>query len=367
MSLLTLQQHSPRRFPVPRHSAPQQPSWLRPRLVVAFVVATAGLVTAVWLPTRNDSADAAERNRSTDSLRIRSLSTFADDFSGRRGSTVDPAKWGLRTDRVGGDLQFSDSVRNARLDGEGNLVIVLRGERDGLSTARLFSRSALGGTTGRVEAEVRVPGGEGLQPTFELVDAARPGSGALSVLTEPVTDGDFHTYAVDWKPGEVVVSVDGNPVEQEIPEGLDTSRPFRVALTLGVKRDRARADLPARMVVDSVSFSGDDAPAEPTAPPATEPPAPTEPTTAPTTEPPASEPPTTEPPTAAPTTTPPAATTPPTTPPTSAPAAAAWAPFTDYVAGQLVTFSGVEYQVLETHTSLPGWEPTALPALFKKI
>ena len=38
-----------------------------------------------------------------------------------------------------------------------------------------------------------------------------------------------------------------------------------------------------------------------------------------------------------------------------------------YVAGQLVTFGGVEYQVQETHTSLPGWEPTALPALFKKI
>ena len=38
-----------------------------------------------------------------------------------------------------------------------------------------------------------------------------------------------------------------------------------------------------------------------------------------------------------------------------------------YVAGQLVTFKKVEYQVLETHTSLPGWEPTALPALFKKV
>ena len=77
---------------MPRHCAPQQPKWLRPRLVVAFVVAAAGLVTAVWLPTRNDSAEAADRNRSTYGGMSRSLPAFADDFSGRRGSTVDPAK-----------------------------------------------------------------------------------------------------------------------------------------------------------------------------------------------------------------------------------------------------------------------------------
>jgi hypothetical protein len=77
-------------------------------------------------------------------------------------------------------------------------------------------------------------------------------------------------------------------------------------------------------------------------------------------------PPPSESPSAPPTTTP--ATTPPTTAPTSeAPKATEWAPFTDYVAGQLVTFNGVEYQVQDTHTSLPGWEPTALPALFKPV
>ncbi|WP_433721845.1 carbohydrate-binding protein [Actinoplanes sp. CA-051413] len=352
---------------MPRHSAPQQPTWLRPRLVVAFVVATAGLVTAVWLPTRNDSADAAERNRSTDRL-SRSLPAFADDFSGRRGSTVDPGKWALRTDRVNGGVQFSQSVRNARLDGDGKLVIVLRDEdRDAFSTARLYTRGTLRSTAGHVEARIKVPADQGLRPTFELVSAVRTSTGALNLLADPVTDDDFHTYAVDWKPGEVTFSVDGSPVRREALRGVDTGQPFRLALSLTVGDNRRGADLPARMVVDSVSFSGADASAEPpaTTPPTSEvpttPPA-GEPTTAPTTEPPTSEP------TTPPTTTPPAATTPPTTPPTSAPPAAAqWAPFTDYVAGQLVTFKNVEYQVLETHTSLPGWEPTALPALFKKI
>jgi hypothetical protein len=347
---------------VPRHSAPQQPTWLRPRLVVAFVVATAGLVTAVWLPTRNDSADAAERNRSTDRLN-RSLPAFADDFSGRRGSTVDPGKWALRTDRVNGGVQFSQSVRNARLDGDGNLVIVLRDEdRDAFSTARLYTRGTLRGTAGHVEARIKLPADEGLRPTFELVSAVRTSTGALNLLADPVTDDDFHTYAVDWKPGEVTFSVDGSQVRREALRGVDTGQPFRLALSLTVGDNRRDADLPARMVVDSVSFSGADASAEPpaTTPPATTPPTSEPPTTPPTTEPttaPTTEPPTSEPPTTAPTT----------TPPTSAPAATQWAPFTDYIAGQLVTFKNVEYQVLETHTSLPGWEPTALPALFKKI
>jgi hypothetical protein len=330
---------------VPRHSAPQQPTWLRPRMVVAFVVAAAGLVTAVWLPTRNDSADAAERNRTDDSRRSRSLPAFADDFSGKRGSTVDPAKWSLRTDRNGDGPRFSESTRNARLDGEGNLVIVLRGEdNDTLSTARLFSTNKLRGTSGHVEARIKAPAGEGLRPAFEIVATDQRGS--LNALAEPVADGDFHTYAVDWKPGEAVISVDGREVRRE---SVDTNRSFRLALTLTVDNGRAEADLPARMVVDSVSFSGADASAEPTEPPATTPPA---------TTPPASEEPTTPPTSEAPT-----------TPPTSEapPAAAAWAPFTDYVAGELVTYKGTEYQVQETHTSLPGWEPTALPALFKKV
>jgi len=95
-------------------------------------------------------------------------------------------------------------------------------------------------------------------------------------------------------------------------------------------------------------------------PPATEPPT----LAPPTSEPPTIEPPTVEPPTSEP----PVTTAPPTEPPTStAPAATAWAPFTDYLAGQLVTFQGVEYQVQETHTSLPGWEPPKLPELFQVL
>jgi hypothetical protein len=69
--------------------------------------------------------------------------------------------------------------------------------------------------------------------------------------------------------------------------------------------------------------------------------------------------PTTEPTTAAPTVSP--------TPTDTAPAATAWKPFTDYTAGQVVSFAGKVYQVQQPHTSLPGWEPPKLPALFTLV
>jgi hypothetical protein len=44
-----------------------------------------------------------------------------------------------------------------------------------------------------------------------------------------------------------------------------------------------------------------------------------------------------------------------------------WKVRTTYIAGQLVSFRNVIYQVQETHTALPGWEPTKLPQLFKVL
>ncbi|BAL92531.1 putative glycosyl hydrolase [Actinoplanes missouriensis 431] len=44
-----------------------------------------------------------------------------------------------------------------------------------------------------------------------------------------------------------------------------------------------------------------------------------------------------------------------------------WKKFTTYKAGQYVTYKGGTYRVKERHTSLPGWQPTLVPALFTKI
>ncbi|MBX6752400.1 MAG: hypothetical protein IRY85_22510 [Micromonosporaceae bacterium] len=57
------------------------------------------------------------------------------------------------------------------------------------------------------------------------------------------------------------------------------------------------------------------------------------------------------------TTTPPVTTTPPGPYP-------AWAPYQAYAVGDRVTYNGVAYQCRQAHTSLPGWEPPAVLALW---
>ena len=75
--------------------------------------------------------------------------------------------------------------------------------------------------------------------------------------------------------------------------------------------------------------------------------------------------PTTKPPVTTPTTVP--ATKPPTTAPTTVPGATTWAPYTAYTAGQIVTYNGVRYQCRQSHSSLPGWEPPNVLALWLPI
>ncbi|MFB4293897.1 carbohydrate-binding protein [Nonomuraea sp. ATR24] len=43
----------------------------------------------------------------------------------------------------------------------------------------------------------------------------------------------------------------------------------------------------------------------------------------------------------------------------------AWAAWTAYTAGTRVTHNGADYEAIQSHTSLPGWEPPNVPALWK--
>nr|BFE88326.1 hypothetical protein GCM10020093_109270 [Planobispora longispora] len=44
-----------------------------------------------------------------------------------------------------------------------------------------------------------------------------------------------------------------------------------------------------------------------------------------------------------------------------------WAPNTAYAAGAQVTYGGATYRCLQAHTSLPGWEPPNVPALWQRV
>ncbi len=44
-----------------------------------------------------------------------------------------------------------------------------------------------------------------------------------------------------------------------------------------------------------------------------------------------------------------------------------WQPYTSYTVGDVVSYNGQLYEALQSHTSLPGWEPPNVPALWQPV
>jgi hypothetical protein len=237
---------------------------------------------------------------------------FADDFAGTRGSALDLAKWSL-------DGDPGNSVQ----DGDGDLVV----------TRLLRTRQAFGQKYGHAEARIEASRETGAWRAFSVLDRyGRLIPGRLQTLRGGIdpTDGDgFHTYAIDWSPKAIVWSVDGHPSLRLLPDNA----PDGIVLVLNLATDGAD---PVRMIVDFVHVSVFGRPGRlPSEPPSESPSVSPSPTPTPSR--------------------------------TTAPAAAPWKPFTDYKAGDLVTFGGSTYKVKEAHTSLPDWKPPAVPNLFQKV
>ncbi|MFI5889178.1 carbohydrate-binding protein [Actinoplanes sp. NPDC051513] len=305
---------------------------VRPRAVAALAVATAGLAMAIWLPGRGDVASADVHGR--DAAAQFGRSVFEDDFSGDRG--LDFSKWTLLRDD-GAPVDRGASID----DGELQVDRLLR------------SKQRFTDGFGHAEARIKVKRQNGVWRAFAVLDEnGRVPRGTLETIEggiDPTSGRNFHTYAIDWSPETVVWSVDGKPSLRLVRE--DQDGPLTLVLNLATDGRSA-----SRMLVDFVQvFTNSSAP--PTASPSEEPSQ--EPSGEPSQEP-------SQEPSGEPSQEPSASPEP--TPSESATATiAAWAPFTNYEAGDLVTFAGATYRVLEAHTSLPGWEPTKLPNLFAKV
>jgi len=63
---------------------------------------------------------------------------------------------------------------------------------------------------------------------------------------------------------------------------------------------------------------------------------------------------------------PPPSSPPPSNPPAESPGGT-WATNTSYPVGAQVTYGGTTYRSLQSHTSLPGWEPASTPALWQSL
>jgi beta-glucanase (GH16 family) len=233
--------------------------------------------------------------------------TFADDFDGPAGTRPDPARWAADVGGTGwgnNELEYyTNSTRNAALDGAGHLVITALAESMGgraYTLARINTRGLFQQAYGRFEARVQLPAGRGLWPAFWLLgdnfpDVGWPACGEIDVMeaigSQPAVnrgslhgpgysggaaitarytlpggatlDQDFHTFALEWAAGTLSFSVDDQvyvtrTVDDLPPNGIwEFDHPFFVILDLAVGGNLpgppdATTTFPAQMLVDYV-------------------------------------------------------------------------------------------------------------------
>ena len=213
---------------------------------------------------------------------------WSDEFNGAAGSAVDQSKW--RFD-IGGSgwgnneqEYYTNSTRNAAMDGAGNLAITARRENPSnyqchygtcqYTSARLLTAATFTRAYGRFEARMKLPRGQGIWPAFwmlgnDIGSVGWPNSGELDIMEnigrEPSTvhgtihgpgySGSagigapysiagafadaFHTFAVDWSPNLIIWYVDGVEYQRRTPASLNGNRwvfdhPFFMIMNVAV-------------------------------------------------------------------------------------------------------------------------------------
>ncbi|PFG33693.1 glycoside hydrolase family 16 protein [Sanguibacter antarcticus] len=240
---------------------------------------------------------------------------WSQEFDGATGTAPDTSVWNYDTGANGwgnAELQnYTTSRSNSALDGNGNLVITARQETDGSYTsARLQSSSKVELSYGRVEARIQIPRGQGIWPAFWMLgadfsDAGWPGSGEIDIMENvgkepslvhgtvhgPGYSGgsgitgtaahpqgwsyadDFHTFAVDWKPGEITWYVDDVEYHKVTTADVGTNewvfdKPFFLILNVAVGgswpgNPDATTSFPQEMKVDWIRVLDNGATDEP--------------------------------------------------------------------------------------------------------
>lgn len=242
--------------------------------------------------------------------------SWSEEFNGRTtGAKVDPAKWRAEIGGSGwGNKEFefyTDSPKNAYIDGKGSLVIKAIEETlppnftcwygaCRYTSARLTTKHTFNQTYGRFEARIKIPYGQGIWPAFWLLGknidtVGWPACGEIDIMENigreptlvhgtmhgPGFSGgdavgasyslpggrrfadDYHIYAVEWEPEAIRWYVDGKLYQTRTPADLPAGtrwmfdRPVFVILNLAVGgawpgNPDATTSLPQMMLVDYV-------------------------------------------------------------------------------------------------------------------
>lgn len=203
---------------------------------------------------------------------------WSDEFD---GTSVNTDNWSYELGDSGwgnNEWQFyTDEESNAEVS-DGTLKIVAREEQyqgANFTSARLRTRGKVDITTGRIEARIKVPTGQGIWPAFWMLPSNErfggwPLGGEIDIMElvghEPdqihgtihfggrwpfnqqsgqsYSNGnnwpdEFHIYGVEWKADEIVWTVDGVPFSVRTPTNLGEypwrfDRPFHFLLNVAV-------------------------------------------------------------------------------------------------------------------------------------
>jgi hypothetical protein len=242
--------------------------------------------------------------RAEDSSACQPTQGVTDNFSGPAGEAPNPQLWNYHLGGGGSDGQleaFTDSPRNASLDGNGNLAIVAFNEPVAFpgagtlnyTSADLDTHGHLDACYGTFAARIKLPAGKGLRPAFWLLGSDTstvgwPDSGEIDILDTALPlgvgsihgpggydlpvhvpfamDTGWHEYVLDWRRDRITVGVDGHVFASWTPEFLPAGaatwvfndHPMYVVLDMAVGAFWGVPDssthFPATMLVDWVRY-----------------------------------------------------------------------------------------------------------------
>ena len=229
--------------------------------------------------------------------------TVVDNFSGPAGTPANPQLWNYQLGGGGTDGQleaYTNSPRNASLDGDGNLAITAIREPINIpgfgtfdySSAALNTHGHLDFCYGTLAARIKLPAaGPGLRPAFWLLgsdfatvgwpqcgeidiwDSTLPiggssihGAGGYDLPLLTPVDTNWHEYVLDWRPDKISTSIDGHVFASWTPASLPpgatwtfNDHPMYVILNtavgLGSLVPDASTPFPATMLVDWVRYT----------------------------------------------------------------------------------------------------------------
>lgn len=227
--------------------------WLKQQEVVtsAFACCVMVLSSTTFSEARTHQNQEVIKTTATNAWHL----VWHDEFDGKAGSPPNSTKWtydigrGPNGDGWGNqELEYyTDSTKNAFIDGHGHLVIrAIKEDYEGqpYTSARLVSHNSGNWKYGKVEVRAKLPaGGTGIWPAIwmlptDWVYGGWPVSGEIDMMEmigeDPLTvygtihfgnpwkyvnasyklpDAGFHTYSLEWDPDTIKWFVDGHLYE----------------------------------------------------------------------------------------------------------------------------------------------------------